>query len=749
MKKFYLFMMLVLASSFSVFAEEVSSTFTTELTPSSERADQETCRVYLTKDYAKSIVIKDEDGLVINHSDAGVDGSGDTYYDYSLTINAKYSIDVTPKEGYYLKDIDTNFIGKILNNEFIFEALNLGYSTHILVNLEGKKMEVKFPTFEHGSVDRKGWHKPVHRIKFGKVIKLDVEPEEGYELESLTIGGVDVSKTLQFTVGLDNTIVAKFRKKSESFTVTATATGKGSESNLQLEGLTDGKIEKGGKVKLIAAQGTNDSFLIKDIKVNGVHLEGDYLLKKSYETELTITENTAIEVEFFFAPMVKIEGGEEYSELENATVSLSNSISAGTKDNYLIYPNKEVAVTVTPDAGYELESLTLAWMDEEFNEHTKDITATKSFAVKDGVSDPTIMMPESYSLRVKLKKAAEQFTVTATATGKGSASNVRLEGLNDGKIEKDGKVKLIAEQGANDTFVIKDIKVNGVHLEGDYLLKKSYETELTITENTAIEVEFFFAPMVSIEGDIAFSELENASVQLTNTIGAGTENNYLAYPNKEVKVTVVPEAGYELESITLVWLDENYNEVEKDITATKTFSVKGGVSDPNLYVNESYTLRVKLVNKVVITIPEVQNGTLTLEGVNSGDKVAIGEEIVMNVTPAEGYELESITVGGQDVTEAKKFIVGEDNTIVVKFKAVTAVEALDAQLKLYPNPATDYAVITGLASGEYVKLISLTGKTVLVEQADLVGQVRLELTKLPRGLYIVRAGNKVFKLQLR
>ncbi len=174
-------------------------------------AEKKALRIYLTKDHAKTLVLKDEKGTAIELPQQNTDASGDTYYDFSLTVGAKYSIEVTAKDGYELKDMDTNFIGKVLNNEFNFTPTE-GQENHILVNLQPKKMEVKFPKWEHGSVDRKGWAQPVHKIKFGKVIKLTVKPEEGYELESLTVGGVDVSKTLEFTVGLDNTIVAKFKK---------------------------------------------------------------------------------------------------------------------------------------------------------------------------------------------------------------------------------------------------------------------------------------------------------------------------------------------------------------------------------------------------------------------------------------------------------------------------------------------------------------------------------------------------------
>ncbi len=332
-------------------------------------AEKKALRIYLTKDHAKTLVLKDETGTAVEMPQQNTDASGDTYYDFSLTVGVKYGLEVTAKDGYEVKDMDTNFIGKVLNNEFNFTPTE-GQENHILVNLQPKKMEVKFPKWEHGSVDRKGWAKPVHKIKFGQVIKLAVKAEEGYELESLTVGGVDVSQTLEFTVGLDNTIVAKFKK---------------------------------------------------------------------------------------------------------------------------------------------------------------------------------------------------------------------------------------------------------------------------------------------------------------------------------------------------------------------------------------------IVVKKAITIPTVQNGTLTLDGVNSGDEVAVGTEVAITATPADGYELEAITVGGVDVTEAKKFVVGDDNTIVVKFRKVkaTAIEGLDAQIRLYPNPATDYAIVSGLQANEMVKLISLTGKTVLVKKADYTGQVRLELSKLTGGLYIVRTTNKVFKLQVQ
>ncbi len=82
-------------------------------------------------------------------------------------------------------------------------------------------------------------------------------------------------------------------------------------------------------------------------------------------------------------------------------------------------------------------------------------------------------------------------------------------------------------------------------------------------------------------------------------------------------------------------------------------------------------------------------------------------------------------------------------------QAKTPVQAVEQEaLRCYPNPATDYVVVEGLRLGERLALYNLSGVLVQRFTADESNTLTLDLQALPKGIYILRAGQKSFKLEL-
>ncbi len=327
-------------------------------------------------------------------------------------------------------------------------------------------------------------------------------------------------------------------------------------------------------------------------------------------------------------------------------------------------------------------------------------------------------------------ESSKMCTLTSQVSGYESATaKVVFEGATDGKVEEGKKVilKVTNDSEQYTSPYIKTIKVNGVSLTEGFIFEETYEKEITVTEDTQVEVEFFKPKQLIV----SFMNEAKAEVKVTADVPTALKQvedlRYLVVKGTEVEVKVTPEAGYELISIS----PSAKFKVKKNTTFVK--------------------LRFKsLVAKKVITIPEVENGTITLEGINSGDQVEVGKKVKVTVTPKEGYELETLTVGGVDIKETKEFTVGDNNDIVVKFKTTSAVEGLDAVLvSVYPNPATDFVHLRGLTPNAKVRLLSLTGQTVLTTQAGFDGSATFNVNKLAKGLYLVRSNKTVVKVQVR
>ena len=99
----------------------------------------------------------------------------------------------------------------------------------------------------------------------------------------------------------------------------------------------------------------------------------------------------------------------------------------------------------------------------------------------------------------------------------------------------------------------------------------------------------------------------------------------------------------------------------------------------------------------------------------------------------------------------KQFIMsGGKPAKEVKIMKTLAVEEVDvAALRVYPNPATNYVQVEGAKAGASIALYSLEGIRLLAAEANEAGAVELDLTTLPAGNYVVKAGGKHLKLSVK
>ena len=145
------------------------------------------------------------------------------------------------------------------------------------------------------------------------------------------------------------------------------------------------------------------------------------------------------------------------------------------------------------------------------------------------------------------------------------------------------------------------------------------------------------------------------------TNGTVTANPTNAAKDAEVTLTVTPAEGYELDKLTVagktatnVTVTENkFTMPDEDVTVTATFKEK-----------EKPT---PVEHKIIIA--ETTNGKVIANPASA----AKDAEVTLTVTPAEGYELDKLTVAGKTATNVtvtdNKFIMpDEDVTITATFK---------------------------------------------------------------------------------
>ena len=142
--------------------------------------------------------------------------------------------------------------------------------------------------------------------------------------------------------------------------------------------------------------------------------------------------------------------------------------------------------------------------------------------------------------------------------------------------------------------------------------------------------------------------------------GSVTTDKQAATMGETVTITATPAAGYELDAYNVAC--ETLN-LAVTVNADCTFTMPAdNVTVTATFKKSTYT----------VTVNPVENGTVVANP-TSGN---MGDEITLTITPAEGYELESVTVTGVNtnvavtVTDGKFTMPADDVVVVATFREI-------------------------------------------------------------------------------
>ena len=414
----------------------------------------------------------------------------------------------------------------------------------------------------------------------------------------------------------------------------------------------------------------------------------------------------------------------------HATFSLkSYTVTPGTCEHGSVSADKATAtmgetvtLTATPDQGYELDAFTVSCEtinqavtvneDGTFTMPADNVTVTATFKLKSytitvaqsqngtvAASAETATMGETVTLTITpdlgyeidelyYMKGTEKVTITGTsfqmpagdveiyATFKKSQAMYLIgsfNGWNDATmvpLTKNDEGKWVGTQAmdANGTFKFRDENGGwiGAESNGNCIVQYEYvkngsalhlampgeNFEIPVAGTWTFTVDRDSNPMtVVISGDWYFRvETE------TPTNGTLSADKDQALEGETVTLTVNHNEGYEIDELY-------YMKGTEKVTITGTsFQMPAG--DVKVYA----TFKQSEYN---ITVNSSENGSVT----PSKDKATMGETITLTVSPAEGYELESLTVmaGNEAVAVANNQFTmpASDVTITATFKKST------------------------------------------------------------------------------
>ena len=232
------------------------------------------------------------------------------------------------------------------------------------------------------------------------------------------------------------------------------------------------------------------------------------------------------------------------------------------------------------------------------------------------ISSNKFTMPaKNTTVEVSFKKAT--YTISLNSVSNGTASLSKTS-ANYGD-------EITVTTSPSTGYVLDTIKVNGTTISGNKFTMPA--------KNTTVEVTF-----KKVTYTISLNSVSNGTASLSKTTAAEGE---------VITVTVNPDAGYTLDSI----------------------KVNGAVISGNSFTMSAQNTIVEVTFKkadYIITLSDIDpiTGSASL----SRNEACAGDEVVITVNPAKGYELDTISVNGKTIS-GLSFTMPEQNvTVIVTFK---------------------------------------------------------------------------------
>ena len=261
---------------------------------------------------------------------------------------------------------------------------------------------------------------------------------------------------------------------------------------------------------------------------------------------------------------------------------------------------------------------------------------------KGGVYDFDVTITEAAAPEPEPEPGQDGWEVVASNT---------MSGATESEVDQTG-----IDIPSNNFVGIFNTTASGAVLEGlqwCYGFQNTWQDYIYVSAQVPEDGTYKFSFRIRSEGDDS-----NPTIPLTFRYGTSRANSQLASDTYNVTNSdVIPGEEYESWELELTAGDYVFGmESGKPTSATKTTSFIG---DFKLYKKGAAPVE----QAPLLTWATPENGTIAVtvagETVESGVEVATGTEVVVTFTPAEGYELETVTLGGEDAT----FLVSEENTL--------------------------------------------------------------------------------------
>ena len=491
----------------------------------------------------------------------------------------------------------------------------------------------------------------------GDLITVNTNPDDGYEVDSITVNGTEVSNPFTMPAG-NAEVYVTFAKAGYPLTLKVGDNGTAS--------LNKYTANKGSKITVTAEP--DKGYTLDTIKVNGTAITG---------TEFTMGSSaTTVEVSFKKATY-------------NVSVSVPNGGGTASASATAVY-GSTVSVTCTPSDGYEFDKMTV----------NGSAVSGKTFTMPAGNASVVVSFKKiNYTITVKTDSngtakvsknpanVGDVITVTATPATGYTVDTIKVNG------------KALASGVKTFTMTAQTTTVEVTFKAGQYTITVSvpdgggtasasstkasrgdsvtisttpatgYEVDTIKVNGTAISGDTFTMPAQDTEVVVSFKKSVYKITLASVSNGKASVSKTTAYYGDKITVTATPATGYTLDEIRV-------NETELSGT---TFTMGAG--------DVTVTVKFKKVQYAITASVYGEGGTVTTDPVKAG----VGDTVTVIATPSRGYSVKSIVVNNKAITGDTFTMTAQATTVVVTFTKASYKITVSATTNGSATVSQDYA----------------------------------------------------------
>ncbi|MDE6825539.1 MAG: hypothetical protein K2J18_02105, partial [Paramuribaculum sp.] len=462
------------------------------------------------------------------------------------------------------------------------------------------------------------------QIQDGTELTVKIAAKEGYELESVEIGGVsypldDVSTfETQITVSGTISIKAEVKPKQYHLTVTAEKAVVLINGKPYTEDLT---VAFGAKISITAE--ADEGFAIKSLLVNGT--VKDQPVSVTVESDLIIIVETEKVEEQDKAERFNVTW--TINDETGVTVKVSNSegqvVNGSSLENGSI-----VNIDVLANDGYEIETIMINGANQQLT---------------DGKLNVSVTLDKALNIIITVKKKEYQLKVTVP-------ENATVIVSQNGET-----IPVGAPLAVGSKVTVKVTAKSGYELETVTIGKTQYTPEDKTTFEMEITVSGELNIIVTLRGiqthEVKWTASEGVVIEMSQN-GKALESGSTVMHESSVRISVRPNEGYELKEVavngTVTELtDKSKYETEMKVTAPLELKASAAL--------KSYKIEVKGGEQAEVAVDGVT--------VSNDMEFTHGRNIAITVKAKSGYEIAGLELNGTvlPIGEAKS-----EATVVVR-----------------------------------------------------------------------------------